>query len=534
VSAFAGTAALTRLALRRDRIFIPAWCAVFLVTASVYVPSTLRLYPDVASRVSAAEIYNRSPALLALYGRIYDPTNLGGITTNELAGLGAISVAVLLILLMIRHTRTDEEAGRIELLGSAAMGRYAPLTAASIVCALVSVVLGVGVAVVLMLGGLSVLGCIAFGLGWLGIGLSFSAVAAVAAQLTESHRAAVGVASLTLAAAYLLRAVGDAFEPKPLGVLHWLSPIGWAQQMRPFADRRWWPFLLSLVFIVAVGAAAFVLNARRDVGAGFFQPRTGRARATRWLATPEALAWRLQRGALVAWVAGFLVLGVILGSVATNVGDFVNNPTIQEFIEKLGGKQGIIDAYIAVEFIFGGIVAAAYGAQAILRLRAEENEGRAESVLATSVGRVRWANSYLGVAVMGSALLLAAMGFGGGVARAIATDDPQQVWRVGLAGLGQLPAALVVMATVFMIYGLVPRATPAVWGIYAAFILVAEVGPILEVPQWVLNLSPFTHTPKLPGSSWSMLPLIVMSTVAVTIAVLGMVGIRRRDLASGS
>ena len=533
MNAFVGTATLTRLALRRDRIFIPAWCAVFLATASVYVPSTLRLYPDVASRVGAAETYNRSPALLMLYGRIYDPTDLGGITTNELAGLGAIAVAVLLIFLMIRHTRTDEEAGRVELLGSTAMGRFAPLAAASIVCTMVSVALGIGVAVVLMLGGLSILGCVAFGLGWLGIGLAFSAVAAVAAQLTESRRAAVGIASLALAAAYLLRGVGDAFEPRPLGALHWLSPIGWAQQLRPFADRRWWPLLLSVVFIASVGAIAFFLNARRDVGSGIFQPRIGRARATQWLATPEALAWRLQRGALVAWAFGFLVLGVILGSVATNVGDFVNNPTIQEFIEKLGGKQGIIDAYIAIEFIFGGIIAAAYGMQAILRLRAEESDGRAEPVLATGAGRIRWSLSHVGVAVAGSAALLLVMGFGAGAARAIVTDDASQVGRVTLAGLGQLPAALVVMAVVFALFGIAPRVTVAVWGIYAAAILIAEVGPILEVPQWVLNLSPFTHTPKLPGSSWSVVPLLVLVGVALAIAVVGIIGVRRRDLACG-
>lgn len=533
MNALTGTVALIRLALRRDRIFIPAWCVVFLATASIYVPSTVRLYPDLASRVGAAESYNRSPALLALYGRIYDPANLGGLTTNELAGFGAIAVAVLLILLMIRHTRTDEEAGRIELLGSTAMGRFAPLAAASIVCVAVSLVLGVGVAAVLMVGGLSVVGSVAFGLEWFGVGIVFSAVAALAAQLTESRRAAIGIASLTVAASYLLRGVGDAFEPDPLGALHWLSPIGWAQQLRPFADRRWWPFLVSFACTLVVGGAAYALNARRDVGAGFMQPGVGRPHASRWLATPNALAWRLQRGALLAWGAGFLVLGVILGSVATNVGDFVNNPTVKEFIEKLGGKQGIIDAYIAVEFIFGGIIAAAYGIQAILRLRTEESEGRAEAVLATAIGRWRWSLSHVGVAVIGSAALLFVMGAGAGAARAIATRDPDQVWRVTLAGLGQLPAALVVMAVVFALYGAAPRATVTVWGIYAAFILIAEVGPILEVPQWVLDLSPFTHTPKLPGASWNVLPLVVLTVIATGIAAIGIIGVRRRDLACG-
>ena len=63
MNAFTGTGVLTRLALRRDRIFIPAWVAVFVLTAYVSAQATVDLYPTVASRIGAADTINRSQAL---------------------------------------------------------------------------------------------------------------------------------------------------------------------------------------------------------------------------------------------------------------------------------------------------------------------------------------------------------------------------------------------------------------------------------------------------------------------------------------
>ena len=136
----------------------------------------------------------------------------------------------------------------------------------------------------------------------------FGAVAAVTAQVAESARAANGLAVGVLGAAFALRAIGDA-GPHWLA---WLSPLGWAQAMRAFADERWWLLLalLALAALLRVGAAR--LAARRDLGAGILPPRPGPARGR--LRTPLALAWRLQRGALAGWAAGFAILGAAFGA----------------------------------------------------------------------------------------------------------------------------------------------------------------------------------------------------------------------------
>src|SRR5450756_3170018 len=67
-------------------------------------------------------------------------------------------------------------------------------------------------------------------------------------------RQASGIAGAALGLSYLLRAIGDSSSGQRLQWLSWLSPIGWGQQVRPFAGERWW--VMTLLFGVAVALAA--------------------------------------------------------------------------------------------------------------------------------------------------------------------------------------------------------------------------------------------------------------------------------------
>ena len=51
---FVGTWTLTRFALRRDRILLPVWILVFSLMTVFSASATMALYPDTASRVTAA------------------------------------------------------------------------------------------------------------------------------------------------------------------------------------------------------------------------------------------------------------------------------------------------------------------------------------------------------------------------------------------------------------------------------------------------------------------------------------------------
>ncbi|HVT67569.1 MAG TPA: hypothetical protein VHF26_07465 [Trebonia sp.] len=107
------------------------------------------------------------------------------------------------VFLVIRPTRGDEEAGRLEPIGSARVGRQAPLASAIAVAAVANVVLTALLCLVLPLLGLPAAGSAALALA-IGIcGLAFTAISVVAAQLTTSARAARGLAIGVLGAAFL-------------------------------------------------------------------------------------------------------------------------------------------------------------------------------------------------------------------------------------------------------------------------------------------------------------------------------------------
>jgi ABC-2 type transport system permease protein len=528
--ALTGTPALVRLALRRDRIMLPVWIAVFVMIAGSSSAAAGGLYPTPQSRIEAAAGMNATPSLVALYGRIYDTGSLGQLAMWKLSGFGAALVALLAIIVVVRHTRGEEENGRLELVGSAVVGRRAPLTAAMLLALGTNLLLALLTAATLSASGLPTAGSVAFGLAWGATGLAFSGVAAVAAQLSESARSAISLSVALLGVTYVLRAIGDTATPGGPTWASWLSPIGWEQQTRAFAHERWWVLLLLVVFWVVTSAGGFWLAGRRDLGAGILPDRPGPAHAGALLGSPLGLAWRLQRGTFYGWLIAFALLGFVLGNIATNLGSMLDSAQVQDFIRKLGGQTGLTDAFLATELSFCGVFASAYGVQAATRLRVEEEARRAEPLLATAVGRIQWAMSHLVVAFGGTALLLLAGGTTAGISYAVATGDAGQLGRVFLAALVQLPATWVLTGIVAAVFGLAPRAVVAGWAALVAFLLLGELGPLLSLNHWVMDLSPFAHTPRLPGTAFHAAPLVWLLLLAVGLLTAGLVGVRRRDL----
>lgn len=528
---FAGALALTRLALRRDRVLIPVWLAVFVATAAGTAASTLDVYPTESSRRGMAASINATATLRALYGPVFDEGSTGAVVLFKVGTFGAALVALLAIVLTVRHTRAEEEAGRLELVGAGVVGRYAALTAAFAVAVLTNVLLAVLVALSLVGVGLPAAGSAAFGASWGLTGIAFAGVAAIAAQLTTVARAATGLSVTLLGASYALRAVADTAGEGGARWLTWLSPVGWSQQLRPFAGDRWWVAAVSLVFAALAAVCAFAIVSGRDVGAGVLPDRSGDAVAGRLLSGPGGLALRLHRGTLLAWTGAFLLLGWVLGGIVSNLESAFSSPAVRDMITTLGGTAGLLDAYLATEVSFLGVFVSAFGVAAMLRLRGEESLGHADPVLATPVTRRRWALSHLLVAVLGGTWLLVLAGVTAGAAVAAGTGDDSRFGQVLLGTLIQLPAVLVVVGIAVAVIGLVPRLASAIaWGALVAFLLIGELGPLIRLNHWVMDLSPYAHTPRFPGNEVSVAPLAWLTAVGVALIVLGLVGFRRRDL----
>ncbi|MFI2431213.1 ABC transporter permease [Streptomyces sp. NPDC018693] len=516
----AGTGTLLRFALRRDRVMIPVWVAVTSVMV-LTMPNTLKgLYSTPADRADLLRQVETNSSFRALIGPVFDDS-LGALTAWRAGVYAAMLAAAVSLLVVVRHTRDEEESGRQELVASGMVGRRASLTAALLAAAVAN-----GVLALLITAGLSgqgAGGALALGLGIAAVGMLFATMAAIVAQLTESARLARGLTSALLGLAFVLRAAGDSAADDGSSVLTWLSPLGWLSNLRAFADERWWVLLLFAAAIAGQGAAAYALAGRRDVGMSFLPTRPGPAVGR--LGTAGALAWRLQRGAVFGWSIGFFLAGVIYGGLTDGVADIVgDNEQAREIFERMGGQSGLENAFLASMVGMMGLVASLYVVASVLRLHGEETSGRAEPVLANAVGRLPWAAGHLVVAFGGAAwiMLLAGLGFAAG--------HGEEVGGILGACLVQLPAIWLVGGVALLLYGLTPRLAPAAWGVAGAVLLLGWIGPALDLPQAVLDLSPFGHLPRLPGVAMDWPPVLVLLGGAVALVAAGLTGLRRRDL----
>lgn len=530
MSTLTSTGHLVRLALRRDRVVIPVVAVAAAVMAGFSAKAVYDLYPSGTAMEGLVATY-ANPATRAIYGLLPSPATLDTIATFEISTLGALACAVLAYGLVRRHTRTDEEAGRLELLGATVMGRLAPLTAALVV-ALGAVLLTtlLGVAAILWGGVPAGRGTIAFALYWLGPGLVWAGIGAVAAQVSETSRGAGGISLALLGVAFLARAIGSLSTS--LNWLLWLTPFGWSDKLSVHGANRLWPFAISLAVGAALITLAYVLQARRDHGSGLIQPAPGPPRAAASLTGPFGLVWRSVRPSLLGWSIAFAILGVGLGTLRTSVDDMLSDPTIRDLVTQMAGGQvdSLVNLYFSVMLTMVGLVAAAFCLTTVLRLHSAEEAGHAELLLSTAASRTRFFLAHLVPAVIGTLILLVVFGVAIGTSASMIDGDWSWLPKLVLASLAQLPALLLVLAVGALAMGVHSDLAPFVWAYYALVAVLSWMGAALRLPQWIIDLSPFAHSPQLPGGEAGWTSMAVMLAIALALALAGWWRYTRRDV----
>ena len=524
-----GTAQLVGAGLRRDRWTLVGWITGLAVVTMVSVRATLPLYPTVAERRSAAAAVNASAGTVALFGRITDLSSPGALSLYKMSGFGGIFVAMLAILLVVRHTRADEDAGRSELLGASGAARSAPVAAALLICLVAMVLLAVVTSIGLILAGLGSSGAVAFAAEWAGLGLVFAALAALGTQVASSARGAIRIAAVAVGIAYVLRAVGDV-GPAWLHWLTWTSPFGWELAVGAAQGDHWWVLGVSLGVAAAGAAGALAIADRRDLGAGLFEASAGPPSAGRRLREVVGLTWALERTSLLVWSLAFFFYGALLGGFVTGAGRFLPSSSSRDLIYRLGGQRVLSNAFLAAELSIAAVLAAGFAISVVLRLRAEEVEGHVEAVLATATSRRRLLGSYLAVALGGSAVLMLLVALGAGLAYGISSRDLGHVGPVVVAGLVQIPAVWVMAGIAALLVGSAPRLAVIAWVVLALAIALGEIGPLLHLEHWLMDLSPFGQVPRLPGGTFSWVPLGGLVVVSLMFLVVGDAGYRRRDI----
>lgn len=517
---YAGTLLLTRHALRRDRLMVGVWTALLVLVVYASAAATGSLYETTADQLRAARAINTNPAVVALYGPVLNEHSLGELAMTKVTVLYAVFLALMFVVVVRRHTRTEEESGHAELLGGTAIGRDALLAAALLEGMLLALGIGGLAALADIAGGLPWHGSLGFGATWAGTGLVAAALTAAACQLAASSQTCFGIAGAALAVLYLVRAVGDVNAE----YLSWLTPFGWNTRLSAWSDPRWWVVLMYVGLAGTLMVAAQALRVRRDLGAGLFPARPGPAHGSPRLSDVLALTWRVHQPALAGWIVGVAAMGTVLGAIAPGAGDLLDTDAGRRLIESIGGVGGLQDALLAAVLSISAVVITCFGLAVLTRGSVDEHDGRTEQVLATATSRTRSLAAPLVVALGGVAWLLAVVGLATGVGLG------HDIGGLIEAGLAQLPAVWLVLGLAALLYAVRRSWTTVGWGLLGLFFLLGQLGGLLDLPGWLTGLSPYAHTPAMPVETFSETHALALTALAAVCLVAAWWRYRSRDI----
>lgn len=539
---FTGTWQLLKLGLKRDRIKLPLWVLGIATMIATAVPTLKGSYgTSHAELVTYASTTANSFAARFMTGPIGGP-ELGAMLMNEYYNFTAILIAFVTTMAVVRHTRQNEETGRSELIDAGAIGRYAQLTAGLLLVVLMNIVLAGLIFAGLTITGMND-GALAIALAFAGVGSSFAAVAAVAAQVANTARGANAIAGAIIGLAVVLRGVGDALgtvAPSGLSVdsswQSWLSPIGWGQQLRPFVDTNWWVLGLFVATFIGLTGLSYWLTSHRDHGSGMLPARLGRQRARASLLSPLGLAWRLDRGILLGWTVAVGLTGLMFGALANEFKDFFkDNDKLQAFLAGAGDSNDITGLFLSVIILYSALMIAAYAIQSSLILHSEESSGRLEKLFSTAISRLKWSVAHVLITLGGVAFLGTISGLSIGLAYGITSGG--EAWQMlddlTIAGLVQVPSIVVFVGIIVCIFGVLPRFSQLLaWPLFAITALIVAMGEALSLPDWALKLSPFWHTPPAPADTIETSALWIMLAIGTGLIAVGLGAFRIRDISS--
>jgi ABC-2 type transport system permease protein len=519
-----GVGHLLRLGARRDRVLVTVWFVALLLVCFASASSTKTIYTTETEQVRAAGAINDSPGLVALYGPVLDVHSLGELSMTKMTVLYSVFVAIMLLFVVRRHTRLDEENGQAELVAGTAITRDAPLAAAILLGSGLSLLLGLLAGLVNVAGGLPVAGSLAFGASWAGTGLVATTLTGLACQVSASARTCAGIASTAFGALYVLRAVGDTSDATWLS---WLTPFGWNTQLRAYGDTRWWVLLLYAALAAALAGVARLLGRRRDLGSGLVDARPGPAHGSPRLADAISLAIRVHVPMLVGWTFGIGVMGLVFGAISPSF-DAFDSEQLQDMLARIGGAGAFRDALLGAVVAVVALVITCFAVAVVGHGGGDEHDGRTEQVLATATSRARAFVATVFVGLAGATWLLLVLGVA--VAIGVGSDTDHSFGLLVASAIAQAPAVWTVAALAILCYAWRSRWAVLGWGVVAVCATLGQIGDLLGLPGWVLDLSPYSHAPRMPLEGFAAGPALALTVLTVVLLGASWLRYRARDI----
>ncbi|MGB8233783.1 MAG: hypothetical protein WCE60_07315, partial [Methanobacterium sp.] len=524
---FTGTLTLIKLSLRRDRIIIPIFIIFILIVILGTVATFVNLYSDPMSRYLFYVQTQNSPSLIILLGSILDQS-IGGLTAWRTGIAGPLIIGLINIFLLVRHTRSEERRGRLELLVSTSLGRQSPLTSALLTNFILDILISVLIAIGLIGFGLDETSSLVLGLSIGIFGILFTSITAIAVQLTESSNNARYLSVSLLIGFYILRMIG--WDNGNVIWLSWLSPYGWVHYLSAFAGNDIWVFGLFIVSIIILTIIAYWLSSIRDVGSGVITKRTGHKNAAKTLRSSLALTWRLQRNMFIFWLTVLTLFGAINGALALTATNLISaNPLFLKLIYH-AGYTSPVDNYFAISLGLFAIVFSVYAILATMNLRTEESERYSDMLLTNSVSRNSWIFNNLIFGFIAPAFIMIIFSLAMALAYGYSANISYDPTKLLIATLAYLPAIWILTGLTVLLFGLKPRLTSLSWAVLGLFLIVSLLGEFSNINQNILNLSPFTQVPNILIGNSITTNLVWVFIIGIALTIIGLYSYNHRDI----
>jgi ABC-2 type transport system permease protein len=470
------------------------------------------------------------PAFEALVGRYVRPDTVEGLVLSRW-GWFAILAVVWGMLAAAKLFRGAEEAGHLEPLRAGAIGTRGLLASGLAALYTTHVVFAVAIGVGHTVGGMDAATSWATGGAMALLTAAFATGVALTSQLVATRRRAMGIVGLALGVALGLRVVAAASATPEW--MWWTTPFGWIGYLHEVDQARGSVFL-GLGLLLAAVLTATLATSRRDLHAGLLtSAEEAAAPDARPVRSQLGLAVRLTAGPARTWglIVGAMV--VVFGLLARDFADVAADmATTLAVVEASLGWTGLNTAagIVAWSFQFAVLLLAVFAAGQAAAIREEEATWRIEHLLARPVSRLRWLLTRVVVAAAAVAVIALAAGVLAWAATSV-VGTPVTLADGLLAAVNIVPVGLLALGLGIAVFGLVPRLTaPLSYGLVIGAFVLDFVGGLLELPEWVLNLSPFRHLAAVPAVETNIGAALAMLAVAVAGAAVGTVAFRRRDL----
>ncbi len=522
-------AALVRRAFLDARTRTAAFTYIFAIYSWVQAAGYRSTYPTLADRMAFARSFAGNAAIRLFYGYPYHVITIGGYSAWRVGGTLALAAAAFGILAAVRALRAEEDAGRTEIVLAGVVGRGTAFGSS-----LAAIGLGVSMLWLAEFAGfvvarLPVAGSAYLALATASVAAVFAAIGAVTSQLASTRRMALSLGVGALALFWLLRVLADTVSGAAW--VRWMTPIGWAEELRPFAGARPLGLLLPVAACVALLLVAARMSASRDVGAGLIPAADSAQPSGRLLSSPTAQALRRQGGILAVWAIGFAVFGIILGAISTSVSTAGISANVQKDFEKFGAGSIISPiGYLSFVFIIFIFAVCLFVCSQVGAARQEESEQQLETLLAQPVGRYRWLGGRLLLAAGAAgvlALLAGLLTWAGANAQSVHISLPKLLE----AGANCLPASLLFLGISALAYAVLPRASSAIsYSLVSLAFIWYLVGAIGGAPRWLVDITPFQHIGLVPVQSFRVVAAVIMVAIGLVAAIGSLFLFHRRDL----